>query len=88
MRISLNRISMNLTCRSNSFGFGLARFDQGLKVVHKNVSQSCHKIRKSESKKVQQRLYSIKVVLCVRHTLLFSKNNLHFHNISITSVDK
>ena len=34
------------------------------KIVHKNVSQSCHKIRKSESYKVTHHLHSIKVVQC------------------------
>ena len=35
-----------------------------MEVVHKNVSQGCHEIRKSEIKKATKPLLRVKVVLC------------------------
>ena len=50
------------------------------KVVHKNVSQGCININRSESEKIMQPLHNIKVTL--KDTLQLKKN-LNFHNISI-----
>ena len=44
------------------------------KVVHKNVSKSCDKIRNSKSKKTMQPLNNTKVVLCdLKSRTLFSR---------------
>ena len=41
------------------FGLKVVLKKTRTKVVHKNVSQDCHKIRKYESEKVSQPLHSI-----------------------------
>ena len=51
-------------------------------VVSKNVSQGCHKIRKSKIRKATLTLHSIKGVLCDFRSYLVLKK-MHFHNISI-----
>ena len=47
-------------------------------VVHKNVSQGCIKVRRSQSKNITKLLHNIKV-----HFMSYTMQNLCLHGISI-----
>ena len=59
-----------------------------IKVVHRNVSQSCKKIRKSKSKKIMQPINNIQVILCDLKNCTYLKKKLCLHNVGIQHIER